>query len=280
MIILLKKMKENKNKEEKVSFIQSLFICCSENSEDNDLINKEESYNSIIYRAKKDLENELSLFPIGCIRDEERTKIEFTKDGLLKYILNLQNLFYQNLYNDNNIKISKRNISNITEKVPLIRFEIKKNKSYFKKIPNIQKMIDVMTKPELRIKWDDNLIEYKVYEKLNNNSEIIKIISKKQKDLIPEKEFYDKRIGIYKDRAYYLFSSSIPYSNNYISFDYEMGTNILCIMIIKEDTDTYYFDCFNQIDLNIDFTDNLIKTILPNKAKVFFEEYFEFINSF
>ena len=280
MIILLKKMKENKNKEEKVSFIQSLFTCCSENSEDNDLINKEESYNSIIYRAKKDLENELSLFPIGCIRDEERTKIEFTKDGLLKYILNLQNLFYQNLYNDNNIKISKRNISNITEKVPLIRFEIKKNKSYFKKIPNIQKMIDVMTKPELRIKWDDNLIEYKVYEKLNNNSEIIKIISKKQKDLIPEKEFYDKRIGIYKDRTYYLFSSSIPYSNNYISFDYEMGTNILCIMIIKEDKDNYYFDCFNQIDLNIDFTDNLIKTILPNKAKVFFEEYFEFINSF
>lgn len=273
-------MKENENNEKNVSFIQKLFTCCSENSEDNDLINKEESYNSIIYRAKKELENEISLFPAGTIRDEEKNKIDFTKDGLLKYILNLQNLFYQNLYNDNNLKISKRNISNITEEIPLIRFEIIKNKSYFKKVPNIQKIIDVMTKPELRIKWDDNLIEYKTYEKLNNNSEIIKIITKKQKDLIPEKEFYDKRIRIYKDKAYYFFSSSIPDNNNSISFDYEKGKNILCIMIIKEDKDNFYFDCFNQIDLNIDFTDNLIKTILPNKTKVFFEEYFEFINSF
>ena len=269
-------MKENENN----SFIQKLFTCCSEKSEDKDLINKEETNNSIIYKDRNNLEYELSLFPAGIIRDEERTKIEFTKDGLLKYILNLQNLFYQYLYNDNNLKISKRNISNITEKIPLIRFELKKNKSYFKKIPNIQKMIDIMTNPELRIKWDDNLMEYKIYEKLNYNSEIIKIITKKQKGLIPEKEFYDKRIGIYKDKVYYLFSSSIPENNNFITFDYEMGKNILCIMIVKEDKDNFYFDCFTQIDLNFDFTDNFIKTILPNKAKVFFEEYFEFINNF
>ena len=109
MIILFKNMKENENNEKNVSFIQKFFTCCSETSEDNDLINKEESYNSIIYRAKKELENELSLFPAGAIRDEEKNKIDFTKDGLLNYILNLQNLFYQNLYNDNNLKISKRN---------------------------------------------------------------------------------------------------------------------------------------------------------------------------
>ena len=275
-------MKENKN-EEKKPFLNNLFNCCyRDTSEDFDLINEDEPFyneTSILSKAKKELEKDFSIFPIGIICDEERSKINFTQEGILKYIINLQNLNYENIYYKNNIKISKINFSDICEKFPLIKCEIIKNKSDFKKIPNIQKLIDAMTNPELRKEWDDNIIEYKIIEKLNDNSEIVNIITKKQFEIIPEKEFYDKRIRIFKDEVYYLFSSSIPDSNNIISLDYDKGKNYLSVMIIKEDKKNYYIDTFNQIDLNIELPENFIDNNFPNMIKNFFEKYFEYLNT-
>ena len=275
-------MKENKN-EEKKPFLNNLFNCCyRDTSEDFDLINEDEPFyneTSILSKAKKELEKDFSIFPIGIICDEERSKINFTQEGILKYIINLQNLNYENIYYKNNIKISKIDFSDICEKFPLIKCEIIKNKSDFKKIPNIQKLIDAMTNPELRKEWDDNIIEYKIIEKLNDNSEIVNIITKKQFEIIPEKEFYDKRIRIFKDEVYYLFSSSIPDSNNIISLDYDKGKNYLSIMIIKEDKKNYYIDTFNQIDLNIELPENFIDNNFPNMIKNFFEKYFEYLNT-
>ena len=275
-------MKENKN-EEKKPFLNNLFNCCyRDTSEDFDLINEDEYFyneTSISSKAKKELENDFSIFPIGIICDEERSKINFTQEGILKYIINLQNLNYENIYYKNNIKISKIDFSDICEKFPLIKCEIIKNKSDFKKIPNIQQLIDAMTNPELRKEWDDNIIEYKIIEKLNDNSEIVNIITKKQFEIIPEKEFYDKRIRIFKDEVYYLFSSSIPDSNNIISLDYDKGKNYLSVMIIKEDKKNYYIDTFNQIDLNIELPENFIDNNFPNMIKNFFEKYFEYLNT-
>ena len=275
-------MKENKN-EEKKPFLNNLFNCCyRDTSEDFDLINEDEPFyneTSILSKAKKELEKDFSIFPIGIICDEERSKINFTQEGILKYIINLQNLNYENIYYKNNIKISKIDFSDICEKFPLIKCEIIKNKSDFKKIPNTQKLIDAMTNPELRKEWDDNIIEYKIIEKLNDNSEIVNIITKKQFEIIPEKEFYDKRIRIFKDEVYYLFSSSIPDSNNIISLDYDKGKNYLSVMIIKEDKKNYYIDTFNQIDLNIELPENFIDNNFPNMIKNFFEKYFEYLNT-
>ena len=275
-------MKENKN-EEKKPFLNNLFNCCyRDTSEDFDLINEDEPFyneTSILSKAKKELEKDFSIFPIGIICDEERSKINFTQEGILKYIINLQNLNYENIYYKNNIKISKIDFSDICEKFPLIKCEIIKNKSDFKKIPNIQKLIDAMTNPELRKEWDDNIIEYKIIEKLNDNSEIVNIITKKQFEIIPEKEFYDKRIRIFKDEVYYLFSSSIPDSNNIISLDYDKGKNYLSVMIVKEDKKNYYIDTFNQIDLNIELPENFIDNNFPNMIKNFFEKYFEYLNT-
>ena len=160
--------------------IQKLFSCCLEtNSDRYDLVNEEEKYKgvSIYSKALKELDNELLIFPAGTIGSEERTKIDFTKDGIFKFILNLQNLDYETLYNENNLIISKRKCSSISNKVPLIRFQVKKNKSDFAKVPKITKLIDVMIYPEIRSLWDDNIMEYKIIEKLNNYSEILKIIT-------------------------------------------------------------------------------------------------------
>ena len=107
------------------------------NNEENELEKEENEEEksfkevSIVYRAKKELEKEFLFFPAGVIREEERNKIQFTKNGLINYIINLQNLDYQKIYNENNILLSKRNSSDINDKFPLIRCEIIKNKSFF-----------------------------------------------------------------------------------------------------------------------------------------------------
>ena len=50
-------------------------------------------------------------------------------------------------------------------------------------------------------------------------------------------------------------------------------------MIVKEDEDNFYFDCYNQVDININLPDKFIETNLPNKTISFFNKYFEFLNT-
>lgn len=270
--------------EHQETFIEKLFHCCfDKNDEDFELKDDEDISkinSSLLIKTKNELETEFSIFPTSAIREEEIVKIEFTKEGLLKYISNLQYSKYDVIYNENNIKISKRNSSEITNKFPLFRCEITKNKSYFLNIPSIQKLVNTMAEPELRTKWDDNIKVYKIVEKINDNSEILKIITNKQLGFISEKEFYDKRIEVINNGVHYLYSSSIPESNNLISLDYDKAINYICLMIVKEDEDNFYFDCYNQVDININPPDKFIEFNLPNKTISFFKKYFEFLNTF
>ena len=263
------------NNEGEESFLQKLFSCCLEKSDKELELGREEA-NSFLVNSKFTFENELSLFPTNIIRPEEKNKIKFTKDELVDYITNLQNLVFPVIYDDNStIKISKRNFTELSEKVPLIRIELKKNKMFFTQIPSIQQMVRAITNPEQRKKWDKNINEYKIMGKIKRESEIVKTITNKQLSVISEKEFYDKRVGIFKDNVYYLFSSSIP-DENYISYD--RAKNYMSIMVIKEDEDNFYFDCFIQVDINIKMPTEFIEANLLNKANNFFDKYFEFLN--
>lgn len=264
------------------SFISKIFNCCMTRNTLDFEIRDDESItsrdNSLLIKSKNELEKEFSLFPASIIREEEQNKIEFTKDGLLEFFSSIQNLNYENIYEENDIKISKANSSIITDKFPLIRCQITKNKSFFAKVPSIRKVIDTLLNPEIRKKWDNNIKDYRIIEKINNNSEIVKIITNRQPPLISEKEFYNKRIEIENDGIYYLFSSSIPESTNFISLDYDKAINFLSLMIIKEEQGKFYFDFYNQDDTNDNIKDNFIESNLPNKLISFFEKYFGFLN--
>jgi hypothetical protein len=269
--------KRNDNEGEE-SFLQKLFSCCLEKS-DKELELEREATNSFLGNSKYTFENELSLFPTNMIRPEEKNKIKFTKDELVDYIINLQNLVFPVIYDDNStIKISKRNFTELSEKVPLIRIELTKNKMFFTQIPSIQQMVRAITNPELRTKWDKSIKEYKIMGKIKKESEIVKTVTNKQLSVISEKEFYDKRVGIIKDNVYYLFSSSIPDENYPINISYDRAKNYMSIMVIKEDEDNFYFDCFIQVDINIKMPMEFIEANLLNKANNFFDKYFEFLN--
>ena len=271
---------EIQKNEKGTSTINKFCNCCFQKTH-FDLEFDEETNKSDNYpiNSKMIYDNELSLFPNNMIRPEEKNILAFTKDALVEYINNLQNLVYPNIYNNKGIKISKRNYSDINGKLPLLRFEILKQKSFFTKVPSIQKVIDVIRKPELRKKWDKNIKEYKIVEKMKKNSEIIRTVTNKQLSVISEKEFYDKRVGFFKDNIYYLFSSAIPNELYPINNNYDRGKNILSIMIIKEDNNYFYFDCFNQIDININIPIEFIESYLFKKLNSFFDKYFNFLNA-
>ena len=271
-------MEEKLDEYEEESFVQKIFGCCMERRNNELEIETEETNRQTFLLPKMQFENESSLFPTNLILPEERNKIKFTKDGLVEFIQNIQNLVYTIIYEDKDIKISKRNYTDLNERKPLIRCEIIKNKIYFTQIPTIEEMINAITSPLLRKKWDNNIKEYKIIGKIKNNSEIVKTITNKQLSVIPEKEFYDKRVRIFKDNVYYLFSSSLP-DSIYPSNDfYDRAKNYMSIMVIKEDDDNFYIDCFNQIDVNINIPLEFIEANLLNKVKYFFEKYFDFLN--
>ena len=275
-------MKMEETPQHQDSFIAKIFNCCMTRNTLDFEIRDDESItsrdNSLLIKYKNELEKEFSLFPASIIREEEQNKIEFTKDGLLEFFSSIQNLNYQNIYEENDIKISKANSSIITDKFPLIRCQASKNKSFFAKMPSIRKVIDTFSNPEIRKKWDNNIKDYRIIEKINDNSEIVKLITNRQLPIISEKEFYNKRIEIENNRIYYLFSSSIPENTNFISLDYDKATNFLSLMIIKEDKNKFYFDLYNQNDTIDNINDNFIESNLPNRVISFFEKYFGFLN--
>ena len=180
-------MEKNKYSETEESFVQKIFSCCFEkNSKETQIegeeINRELNFLGI---SKMVFENELSLFPSNMINPEEKDKIKFTKIGILEYITNMQDLVFPLLFEENGIKISKRNYTEINGNLPLYRFEITKHKSFFTQVPSIDSMLNAMTNPELRKKWDKNMKEYKIVEKLKKNADIIRVVTSKQLAILP-----------------------------------------------------------------------------------------------
>ena len=99
------------------SFIAKNFNCCMTRNTLDFEIRDDESItsrdNSLLIKSRNELEKEFSLFPASIIREEEQNKIEFTKDGLLKFFSSIQNFNYQTIYEENDIKISKTNSSQL-----------------------------------------------------------------------------------------------------------------------------------------------------------------------
>ena len=145
-------------------------------------------------------------------------------------------------------------------------------------MPTIISLANAFLNPELRKKWDKNVKEYKVIEKLRNNAEIIRTVTTKQLAVIPEKEFYDKRVGFMEGNDYYLFSSSVPDINYLNVQNLDRGMYYICVLVIKEDEDNFYFDAFIQVDINIKIPTEFIESNLFNKVNSFFDKYFEFLN--
>ena len=259
-----------------ISIFQKLFYCCS-GYKDNFPEVKNEYGNSSLNGS-----NNSSIFPMikKYIRQDEKYKIKFSKKGIIEFINYLQNLEYSKKYKSEIYKISIRDSSILSQDSLLIRFEAKINKNVFNsEIPNITVIFDAIKNPYKNLKWNIFNKEYIILQNISENADIAKKILVKQMNIIPEKEFYNKRIYFLNEGIIYFFTSSIPDSFFPPKDDNLRGLNYFEIIIIKEDNNYFLFDIFQQRDIKMSIPQTVLMINLPEKLREYFEKLINFLNN-
>jgi hypothetical protein len=214
------------------------------------------------------------------IRSDEKNKIKYTKQGILDFINYLTNLEYSTKYESDGYKISIRDSSELSKDTLLIRYSAIINKNLFLKgTPNVIEMLDAIKNPENNTKWNIYNKEFIILKRINENADIVKKITVKQINIIPEKEYYNKRIFFYNEGIAYYFTSSIPDNIYPVKDENFRALNYLETFVIKEDNYSFLFDIFQQLDIKMSIQPTILMINLPEKLKEYFDKLIEFFNS-
>ena len=197
------------------NIFKKVFYCCSglkESSPELFLFEIEDSknINNINKNNTDDINN---TFPMlnGYIRQDEKNKIKYSKKGILDFIQYLQNQEYSKKYESDSYKISIKDSSILSKDSLLIRYEAKIDKKLFiSEVPKITEIFDAIKNPYKNLRWNIYNKEYIIIKNINENVDIAKKITVKLMNIIPEKEFYNKRIYFLNEGIIYFFCSSIP----------------------------------------------------------------------
>ena len=260
------------------NFLEKIFYCCSGLRENTPEV-KFEFYNNL--NNINDPINS-SIFPniTKFIRTDEMNKIKYSKKGILDFINTLQNLEYSKKYESEIYKISTRDSSILSKDSLLIRYEAKIDKKLFiNETPKLTELFDGIKNPYKNLKWNIYNKEYTIIENIDENVDIVKKISVKQMNIIPEKEFYNKRIFFLNEGIVYFFTSSIPDDIYPPKDDNYRGINYFEIFVIKEEKDCFLFDIFQQIDIKMSIPQTFLMINLPEKLSEYFEKLIDFFNS-
>ena len=102
---------------------------------------------------------------------------------------------------------------------------------------------------EIRLSYDKGIKEWKIFEK-EENYIVFRGWFHSPIFLVSERDLIDKRIFFNKNGKYYSFASSIE---NYQSPQDNVIRihNYLNALILSEDQDNFYFNCYNQMDAKV-----------------------------
>ena len=139
-------------------------------------------------------------------------------------------------------------------------------------------MVDAILIPELRLKLDKNFKEFQIIKKINDNTQITRMVSTPQLTMISEREFIDKKTFFFDNGVFYYFCSSIPDNIYPPKKEPVRVLDYLGAMIIKEDIENFYIDSFNQVDIKMEVPEALIVMSFPWKMKEFFDALIELFN--
>ena len=275
----LKTTNNNKN------LLDKVFYCCYGLNEKTPEIKFEENSNSnsnhqsIIEINQYNKQSSIYIYS-KYIRPDEKNKIKYTKQGILDFINYLMNLEYSTKYESDGYKISIRDSSELSKDTLLIRYSATINKNLFLKgTPNVIEILDAIKNPEKSTKWNIYSKEIIILKRINENADIVKKITVKQINIIPEKEYYNKRIFFYNEGIAYYFTSSIP-DNIYPIIDENFrALNYLETFVIKEDNFSFLFDIFQQKDIKMSIPQAILMVNLPEKLKEYFDKLIEYFNS-
>ena len=282
------KIRPVKEKNENIIFNYNIFTkafyCCSGLEENTPEIkfDFENSNRNNSKKGNEENEENNSSFPMlsKYIRPDEKNKIKYSKKGILYFIKYLQNLEYSKKYESDVYKISIKDSSILSKDSLLIRYEAKiEKKMFILEVPKIPEIFDAIKNPYKNLRWNILNKEYVIIQNLDENIDIAKKITVKLMNIIPEKEYYNKRIFFFNEGIIYYFTSSIP-DNIYPPKDQNFrAINYFEIYIIKEDNFSFCFDIFQQIDIKMSIPQTFLMINLPEKLNEYFDKFIKFFNS-
>ncbi len=264
------------------SIFREFLSCChpeKENPKTEIQINRNEDDN-MNYQNDEIIDGVQSLFPSKYIREDERKHLKFSRDSILNYLSELSQKNFINKYDERTLKLSILDRNELSDNTPVIRSEKILKKSLFKKgVPTLEQLIMPLLIPELRLKVDNNFSEFEIVKKINNNTQITRMVSTPQLTMISEREFYDKKTFFIEDGVFYYFCSSIPDDIYQKNKDTERALNYFGIMVIKEDVENFYIDTFNKVDIKMNIPEVLIIMSFPMKMKEFSDGLLHYFNN-
>ena len=257
-----------------MEIIDLICFCCNPKKEDpitDILFNGNMQAEDMNYQNDEIVDGVQSLFPSKYIREDERKHLKFSKDFIINYLTELCRQNFINKYDEKPLKLSILDNNELSDNTPIIRCQMIFDKTLFKKkLPTLEELIKPILDPELRLKFDKNFAEFNIIQKINENTQITKMISSPKLN-IEEKEFYDKKTFFIEDGELYYFCSSIPDNIFPSKNDSKRVLNYLGAIIIKEDNENFYFDSFNQVDIKMSIPEITIVMNFPMKMKEIYD---------
>ena len=233
--------------------------------ENNEVKVKEEK--PIIDEVKEN-NTEKPIFPDKFIREEEQRVITFTKEGIISFIELLKGLQYEEVLKQDSLTLSVRKEgSPVNDKNILVHSSYFFLKSSFNKTPSLSDITKVLFSVEERKKWDDSLQLLELLEEFSEGAMIIHGMSKRQLMVISERESFDKRYSFLDNGVYYSFASAVPDPLYPTSEGVVRIESFLNVYTIKEESDRFIFDVYNQVDLKMNVPLSMMKMIFPKKIK-------------
>ena len=259
------------------------FSCCLSPQEKEVEISDLDVYDGNTYMTNEEVDGVMSLFPSKYLRKDERSYIRFDKENIIAFYNNLQKNteFVRKFEKFDKFGLSMYMLdkNEFSTTIPITNCQIEIPNSLFTSgVPSVEQVGDAIINPSSRMKWDDNFKEYQILKQINNNTETVKIVSKKQLQMIKPREFYDKRTHFMDNDIFYCYSSSAPDSIRPPKKDPMRIMEFFTIFTVSKDSEKILINSYHQIDIKIGQPGPLIFMSLPLKMTEFTKNLINFLN--
>ena len=263
--------------------VTKFFSCCITPKEQEVEISDLDIYDGDTYAENEEIEGVMSLFPSKYLRDDEKKYIKFDKENIISYInkLSSNDLFSRKFekFNKFGLRMFMLDKNEFSNTIPVTRCQIEIPNSLFTRgPPSVEQIGDAIINPDSRLKWDDNFKEYKILKRINDHTETLKIVTKKQLQMIIPREFFEKRTHFIENGIFYSYSSSAPDSIRPPKKEPIRAIDFFGIFSVSQNNENTSIDSFHQVDIKIGQPGPLIFMSLPLKLTQFTEGLIDFFN--
>ena len=135
-----------------------------------------------------------------------------------------------------------------------------------------------MNDPEKRLKWDNSIREYKIFERQNNEVYLLYYICKSPMLFVSERDIVDKRYDFYVNDIYYDFSSSVKDEFVPIDEDIVRMTDHCSVCKMFEENNNFNIISITQVDSKYSLPNAMLSVQLPIKYKEWYDSLIKAIN--